>query len=75
MRLDKVNDKRQDSTEKNVDITWKKLIDDSAREIEVCRDKISRLRKSIVFFSNQDAQGVPFPALGKEEVKRHENLS
>ena len=45
------------------DVTWTKLIHDSEAEIEACKDRISRLRKSIVFFTKQDELGIRFPRL------------
>lgn len=71
MTVDKIN---EDSTQRK-DILWKTCVDDAEREIKVCQDKIDRLRKSIIFFKKQDDAGVPFPVEGKEEVKRHINLS
>ena len=75
MRQDNVNDNPQDISNEPVGITWEKLIDDANHEVKICRDKITRLRKSIVFFATQQASGVPFPTLGKEEVKRHQDFS
>jgi hypothetical protein len=57
------------------DITWKMLITDAQKAIKTHQETIARLQKSIVFFTQQDATGVAFPVLGKEEVKRHEDCS
>ncbi len=56
----------------NKDITWEALIKYSESEIEACREKIKRLRKSIVFFNKQAVSRVPLHP-GKEG--RHEELS
>jgi hypothetical protein len=62
MSVDKVNENR----ETRLDITWDKLIYDSEVEIESCKDKISKLRKSIEFFKKQESMGIPFPRLSNK---------
>lgn len=63
MSIDIVKKNHQDSVTRNIDITWKKLINDSETEIKTCKDKISKLRKSIGFFKKQDSLGIEFPRL------------
>ena len=64
MRVDKVNENTDKSVHTDVDITWTRLISDSESEIAACKDKISKLRKSIGFFKKQSELGMQFPRLG-----------
>jgi len=54
------------------DITWKEAIADSEAEIRACEQKIAKLRKSIVFFKQQEVAGVPFPT---KNLHRHTDKS
>jgi len=62
------NCKEKDEIQKSspVDITWSKLIVDAEHEIDACKDKISKLRKSIGFFRKQESLGLEFPRLGNK---------
>lgn len=71
MSVDKTQEKIANDVRSNLDINWQSLIIDSESEIAACKDRISRLRKSIVFFKRQEADGVPFPV----NEKRHANKS
>jgi len=66
MRVDKVKENQQAETTIGVDITWNKLIFDAEREIDSCKDKISKLRKSLTFFKKQKSLGLEFPRLGNK---------
>jgi hypothetical protein len=63
MEQDKVNEKTGKLVVKEQDITWDKLVRDSEYEISFCKEKISKLRKSIGFFKKQAALGIQFPRL------------
>jgi hypothetical protein len=71
MRVDKVNQNHETRTASTVDITWTKLIDDAECEIDLCQDRISKLRKSIRFFEKQESLGLGFPDI----TKRHGDFS
>ena len=43
------------------DITWDVCAKQAENEIEACREKIAKLRKSLRFFKKQAEDGVPFP--------------
>jgi hypothetical protein len=58
-----VNCKDETKVNSDRDVTWHKLIEDSEYEIEACKDKISKLRKSIDFFKKQSSLGIDFPRL------------
>jgi hypothetical protein len=63
MPLDKVKENDAISIEDGLDITWNRLIKDAESEIKNCKDKISKLRKSIGFFKKQESLGLSFPSL------------
>ena len=54
-------DVRQSVLDEKLLEEWDFLISDSEKEIELCRDKIFSLRKSIAFFKKQKAERREFP--------------
>lgn len=63
------------STHKSQEVSWKTLIDDAESALKECRDKMSLLKKSIVFFRKQDMCRAPFPLHRSKNVTTHEDLS
>jgi hypothetical protein len=65
---------REVNSEQNVkkDPKWMELIASCESAIEAYSEKIKRLRKSIVFFTEQANTGVPYPT---PNSSRHKELS
>jgi predicted nucleic acid-binding Zn-ribbon protein len=63
MSVDKINKKIEVGQTTGVDITWERLIDDSQNEIDACKERITKLHKSIDFFMKQASLGIRFPRL------------
>lgn len=53
-----------------IGITWNALIQESESEIRSCREKIAKLRKSVVFFKKQLESDVAFPIQGARNGRR-----
>jgi uncharacterized protein (DUF342 family) len=65
MSIDNVNGEQKIKK----DITWEELIEHSEAQIRACRERISKLRKSLTFFKKLAKEGVPFPTPSRSRQK------
>jgi len=68
-------DKQEKNLQNTHQITWNDLREAAESRLEACHMQIQRLTKSIAFFRKQDDLKIPFPLEGRENLKRHQDLS